>query len=86
MRTGKTQMQIGMLAKSLNEGESVFIAGMKDPKDYIDRLFKDFGIVVIIEPRYIAKDTEIVLEHVPPYRVWETKYEPTLTGYEFKIR
>jgi len=84
MRTGKTHVQIAMLAKSLNEDKSVFIAGMKNPKDYIERLFRDFGITVITEPHYIVKDTEIVLEHVPPYRVWETKYEPHLTGYEFR--
>lgn len=84
MRTGKTHVQIAMLVKSLNEDKSVFVAGMKDPKDYTERLFRDFGIVVIAEPHYITKDTEIVLEHVPPYRAWETKYDPQLTGYEFK--
>jgi hypothetical protein len=84
MRTGKTHQQIAMLAKSLSEDKSVFVAGMKNPKEYTDRLFKDFGIEVTTEPHYITKDTEIVLEDVPPYRVWETKYEPILTGYEFK--
>lgn len=84
MRTGKTHVQISLLVKSLNENKSVFVGGMKSPKDYIERLFKDFGIVVITEPHYITKDTEIVLEDVPPYRVWETKYEPILTGFEFK--
>jgi len=84
MRTGKTHVQISMLAKSLNEDKLVFVAGMKDPKDYTERFFRDFGIAVITEPHYITKDTELVLEDVPPYRAWETKYEPQLTGYEFK--
>lgn len=84
MRTGKTHQQIAMLAKSLNEGNSVFVAGIKDPKDYIERLFRDFNIVVQTIPHYVTKDTERVLEDVPPYRVWETKYEPLLTGYEFR--
>ena len=83
-RYGKTHHQIGMLANYLNEDKSVFVAGMKDPKDYIERLFRDFGIAVITEPHYITKDTELVLEDIPPYRAWETKYEPQLTGYEFK--
>lgn len=83
MRTGKTHEQVLLLAKSLNKGNSVFVVGIKNPKDYIDRLFKDFGIVSLTEPRYITKDTEIVLEDVPPYRVWKTRYEPQLTGYEF---
>lgn len=77
-------MQIEMLVKSLSEGKSVFVAGMKNPKEYSERLFKDFGITVTAKPCYVTKDTEIVLEDIPPYRVWETKYEPILTGYEFK--
>lgn len=81
MRTGKTQMQIGMLAKSLNEGQSVFIAGMKEPKDYIDRLFKDFGIVVITAPHYI-KPSESNRFHLDGDKL--TEYLPTLTGYEFR--
>ena len=84
MRTGKTQLQIAMLAKSLNNGDSVFVAGMKDPKDYTERLFRDFGIIVVTEPKYVTKNTETVFEDTPPYRVWETKYEPLLTGYEFR--
>jgi len=84
MRAGKTHQQIAMLAKSLNEDKSVFVAGIKSPKEYINRLYKDFGIVVTTEPHYLTKDTEIVLEDTPPYRVWETKYEPILTGYEFR--
>lgn len=84
MRTGKTHKQIAMLAKSLNDGKSVFVAGLKNSKEYTDRLFKDFNIVVDTTPHYVKKDTEITLEHLPPYRVWETKYEPQLTGYEFK--
>ena len=84
MRIGKTQLQIAMLAKSLNNGDSVFVAGMKDQKDYTERLFKDFGIVVVTEPHYVTKNTETVFEDTPPYRVWETKYEPQLTGYEFR--
>lgn len=84
MRTGKTHVQISMLAKSLNEGKSVFVAGIKNPKDYTERLFRDFGITVTTEAHHITKDTELVLEHVPPYRAWETKYEPQLTGFEFK--
>ena len=57
---------------------------MKSPKEYTERLFKGFGITVTAKPCYATKDIEIVLEDVPPYRVWETKYEPILTGYEFK--
>ena len=84
MRTGKTHEQIAMLAKSLNEENSVFVAGIKDSKEYAERLFRDFNIVVITEPHYVTKNTETILEDVPPYRVWETKYEPQLTGYEFR--
>jgi hypothetical protein len=84
MRTGKTHLQIAMSARALNKGQSVFVAGMQSPKDFTDRLFKDFGIEVTTEPHYLTKDTEIVLEDTPPYRVWETKYEPILTGYEFR--
>lgn len=84
MRAGKTQMQVEILAESLNEGKLVFIMGMKNPKEYTERLFKDFGITVTTKPCYTIKETEIVLEDVPPYRAWETKYEPILAGYEFK--
>ena len=83
-RYGKTHHQIGMLAKYLNEDKSVFITGMKNPKNYTERLSRDFGIVVIAEPKYITKDTEIILEDVPPYRSWKKEYEPLLTGYEFR--
>ena len=83
MRVGKTQMQIGMLAKSLNEGQSVFIAGMKDPKDYIDRLARDFNIIVITTPHYI-KPSESNRFHLDGDKL--TEYLPILTGYEFKTR
>lgn len=81
MRTGKTHQQIAMIAKSLNEDKSVFIAGMKNPKEYTERLFIEFGIAVTTEPHYVTKDTELFLEEDG---VWETKYEPQLTGFEFK--
>jgi hypothetical protein len=84
MRTGKTHVQIAMIATRLNQGNSVFVAGIENPKEYIERLFKTFGIVVTTEPHYVTKDTEIILEDVPPYRIWKTKYEPLLTGYEFR--
>ena len=80
MRTGKSNQQIAMIATRLNEGKSVFVAGIKNPKDYIERLFKTFGIVVITEPHYITKNTEIVLEE---NRIWRTEYEPQLTGFNF---
>ena len=83
-RYGKTYHQIGMLAKYLNEDKSVFIAGMVNPKDYIERLSRDFGITVIAEPKYVTKNTEIILEDVPPYRGWKKEHEPLLTGYEFR--
>lgn len=83
-RYGKTHHQIGMLAKYLNEDKSVFIAGMINPKDYIERLSRDFGITVIAEPKYVTKDTKIILEDVPPYRGWKKEHEPLLTGYEFR--
>ena len=41
-RYGKMHHQIGMLAKYLNEDKSVFIAGMKNPKNYTERLSRDF--------------------------------------------
>ena len=83
-RYGKTHHQIGILAKYLNEDKSVFIAGMINPKDYIERLSRDFGITVIAEPKYVTKNTEIILEDVPPYRGWKKEHEPLLTGYEFR--
>lgn len=74
-------MQIEMIAKSLNEDKSVFVAGMEDPKDYIDRLFKNFGIVVITEPHYMAPSRSNRF-HFDGDNV--TEYLPTLTGYEFR--
>jgi len=84
MRTGKTQASLQILVEQLDKGNSVFVAGMKDPKEYTERLFKEHGLVVETNPHYVTKNTETILEDVPPYRVWETKYEPQLTGYEFK--
>lgn len=83
MRTGKTHEQVSLLAKSLNEGNSVFVAGIKNPKDYINRLFKDFGIVTLTEPHYVTRNYEITFEDTYPFRVWESGGESKLTGYEF---
>ena len=80
----KHTIRQGCLAKYLNEDKSVFIAGMINPKDYIERLSRDFGITVIAEPKYVTKNTEIILEDVPPYRGWKKEHEPLLTGYEFR--
>lgn len=81
MRTGKTQMQLGTLAKSLNEGQSVCIAGMKDPKDYIDRLARDFNIIVITTPHYMrpSKSNRFQFDGDKV-----TEYLPILIGYEFR--
>jgi len=84
MRTGKRKMQIEMLAKSLNEYKSVFIAGIKNPKEYTERLFKDFGITVVTEPHYVKRNYNITFEDIPPYRVCESGGEEKLTGFEFK--
>ena len=81
MSTGKTHQQIAMLAKSLNDGKSVFVAGINNPKDYTERLFRDFGIIVATEPHYVTKDTEIFLEEDG---VRQVKYKPQLIGYEFR--
>ncbi len=84
MRTGKTHVQISLVAKSLNEGKSFFVAGMKSPKEYTERLFKYFGITVVTAPHYVKRNYNITFEHIPPYRVWESGGEEKLTGFEFK--
>lgn len=84
MRTGKVQASLQTIVEQLIKGNSVFVAGIKDPKEYIKRIFIEYSLVVETTPHYITKNTETVLEDIPPYRIWETKYESQLTGYEFK--
>jgi len=38
MRSGKTQQQIEYIKEHLNKGETMFVGGMEDPKDYLNRL------------------------------------------------
>ena len=83
MRTGKIHEQISLLAKSLNEGKKPFVAMLGEPKDYINRLYKDFNIAVKIIPHYTTRNYNITFEDTPPYRVWESGGEKQLTGYEF---
>lgn len=81
---GKTQLWLEALAQQLNEGKEVFVAGLKTPQDYINRLNREFSIVVQVIPHYVTTNYDIRFEDVPPYRVFESRGERKLTGYEFK--
>lgn len=84
MRTGRTQAFLETIVDQLSKGNSVFVAMLKTPKDYIDRLHRDFCIDVIATPCYVTRNYNITFEDVPPYRVWESGGEKQLTGYEFR--
>lgn len=83
MRTGRTQASLETIVGQLSKGDSVFVAMLKTPKDYIDRLRRDFCIDVVVTPCYVTRNYNMTFEDVPPYRVWESGGEKQLTGYEF---
>lgn len=76
MRTGKTQASLQTIFEQLNKGNSVFVAGMENPKDYTERLFRDFKINVLATPHYVTP-------HLTN-KFHLTEYLPILTGYEFR--
>jgi len=84
MRTGRTQVSLETIVDQLSKGNSVFVAMLKIPKDYIDRLHKDFCIDVIATPCYVTRNYNMIFEDVPPYKVWESGGEKQLIGYEFR--
>lgn len=57
MRTGKTLIQFMALSRALKEGKTCFVAGLKEPQEYITRLRKDHGVSVTANPHY--KEAEI---------------------------
>lgn len=76
----KTKIQLDSIAEELNKGNSVFVAGLKCEKEYVNRLHRDYNIIVEAIPHYITPSLSNQF-HFNNNKV--TKYLPTLTGYEF---
>lgn len=82
IRTGKTKIAIEELAHNLIKEKTVFVYGLKQPDEYINRLKEVFNINVELIPKYI-EPSENNRFHFKQNTVIE--YLPEIVGYEFKI-
>ncbi len=79
-KLGKTKIQLDSIAEELNKGNSVFIAGLKCEKEYVNRLHRYYDIIVEAIPHYVTPSLSNQF-HFNNDKVVE--YLPTLTGFEF---
>ena len=75
MRTGKTQQQIDYIKEHLNKGEIMFVGGMKDPTDYLNRLGEEYSA----EESFRTTNINMNLEDT-----YFTGGEKIKTGYIFR--
>lgn len=79
MRTGKTQQQIEYIKERLNKGETMFVGGMEDPTDYLNRLGEGY----IAEESF--RTTNINLTFMDDLQnIFYTGGEKIKTGYIFR--
>ena len=60
MRTGKTTMSVEIIANMLKKGESVFVAMIQDPTDYLKRLHEQHNIVQLNVTPHYNKQREVL--------------------------
>lgn len=80
MRTGKTQQQIDYIREHLNKGETIFMGGMKDPTDYLNRLGEGYSA----QPHYAKRSIPLEITYSDFYRIDTIEYLPTVCGYVFR--
>lgn len=80
--TGKTKLQIKMIAEVLNKKDSVFVYWLQHQQvsRYVDTLWREYGIIVTTIPKYAENTT--ILSKFLDFEI--KKYDPLLIGYEFR--
>ena len=79
MRTGKTQQQIDYIKEHINKGETMFVGGLKDPKEYLERLGEGYSA----EESFRTRNIDITFDDILGYTTF-TGGEKIKTGYIFR--
>lgn len=77
MRAGKTLAQIERIRDFCEQDKTVLVAGLKDPKHYLELL----GLGYVAEPQYMAPS---LTNEFHTYENKMVQYLPTLMGFMFK--
>lgn len=78
MRTGKTQQQIEIIKDCLSRNETVFIGGMEDPTDYLNRLGEGY----VAEESFRTTNINLMQDDISGTIYWDGG-KKIKTGYKF---
>jgi hypothetical protein len=79
MRIGKTEKQIIELKEQLDSNQTILVAGLKEPSNYLERLGKGY----IAEESFVTRQQTRTYDEISGAIYW-TDGEKIKTGYIFK--